>query len=113
MKTCHLQHQKRTEKNKKQGKYMSKCENIEIPIRVSGTHVFHQTRICSGTGLDPYPYGCGFRGYGSGLDRATRARPVCHPSDVSLNRSASDKGNTRFQDPTHCGIMMASMVHFN
>ena len=29
-----LQHQKEQKKTKKQGKYMSKCENIEMPIRV-------------------------------------------------------------------------------
>ena len=31
---------------------------------------FVKPAYVSGTGFDPYPYGCGFRRYGSGLDRA-------------------------------------------
>ena len=53
---------------------MSKCENIEIPVRVfRHLQCFTKPAYVSGTGV-------GFAGMGLGWTTRTHARPVCHPS---------------------------------
>ena len=91
MKTCHYNTKKNRKKQKKQGKYMSKCENIEIPVRVF-RHLwcFTKPAYVSGTGFDPYPYGCGFRGYGSGLDHTDPCQ-TCVPPYMRVRQHIVDR----------------------
>jgi len=89
MKTCHYNTKKNRKKQKNRVVYVKMFENIEIPIRVfRHPRCFTKPAYVSGTGLDHTRTGAGFVGTGPGWTVRTRARPVCHPSDVSLNRSA-------------------------
>ena len=58
---------------KKQGEYMPKWENIEIPVWVFG-HPQYFVKPA-------YDLGVGFMGMSAGWTSHTHAVPVCHPNE--------------------------------
>jgi len=58
---------------KKQGEYMPKWENIEIPVQVF-RHLQYFVKPA-------YVLGVGFEGTGMGWTSYTCAIPVCHPNE--------------------------------